>query len=375
MMNQSQSLRDGEEAVFLLRSLYEKFGYSQFKMSKFEEYDLYVRNKDFLISDGIITFTDTNGKLLALKPDVTLSIVKNYKFETGVVSKVFYDENVYRVSSGTQSFKEIMQVGIECMGHLDPYQIFEVLSLAARSLRLLAKDCVLDLSHFGMLSGLIESFGVTAEEKRVILNLLGEKNTHELSCFCDEIKLLPEQRDLLLNLASLYGSPKTVLPQLEQLLCGKVPAEDLSLLRVVCDRLEASGFGDMVRIDFSVVNHTDYYNGIVFKGFVKGIPTGILSGGQYDRLMQKMGKNAGAIGFAVYLDLLENAASSPKEFDVDILLLYGADADLSQIDSVVNAFAVEGKSVMVQKKKPEKLRCREVYEMRESGVKLLERYA
>ena len=70
-------LKNDEKAVFALRSLYEKYGYSQFKMSKFEEYDLYVRNKDFLVSDNIITFTDTNGKLMALKPDVTLSIIKN----------------------------------------------------------------------------------------------------------------------------------------------------------------------------------------------------------------------------------------------------------------------------------------------------------
>ena len=46
-------------------------------MSRFEEYDLYVANKDFLISDEVITFTDRSGRLLAMKPDVTLSIIKN----------------------------------------------------------------------------------------------------------------------------------------------------------------------------------------------------------------------------------------------------------------------------------------------------------
>ena len=66
-----------ERAMYNLRNLYESYGYSQYKMSKFEEYDLYVRNKSFLVSDHIITFTDTDGKLMALKPDVTLSIIKN----------------------------------------------------------------------------------------------------------------------------------------------------------------------------------------------------------------------------------------------------------------------------------------------------------
>ena len=64
-----------EKAVFCLRELYRSCGYSQYKMSKFEEYDLYAENKNFLISDNIITFTGNGGKLMALKPDVTLSIV------------------------------------------------------------------------------------------------------------------------------------------------------------------------------------------------------------------------------------------------------------------------------------------------------------
>ena len=77
MIIETDNLKYDEQAVFLLRSLYSKYGYKQYKMRKFEEYDLYVRNKDFLISDSVITFTDTNGKLMALKPDVTLSIIKN----------------------------------------------------------------------------------------------------------------------------------------------------------------------------------------------------------------------------------------------------------------------------------------------------------
>ena len=101
-------LKNGEYAVFELRALYQRYGYTQYKMSKFEEYDLYVQNKDFLVGDGVITFNDTDGKLLALKPDVTLSIIKKSKDEGGVTQKVYYNENVYRISKNTHTFKEIM---------------------------------------------------------------------------------------------------------------------------------------------------------------------------------------------------------------------------------------------------------------------------
>ena len=64
-------------------------------------------------------------------------------------------------------------------------------------------------------------------------------------------------------------------------------------------------FYGKITIDFSVVSDNGYYSGIVFKGFVDGIADRVLSGGQYDKLMEKMGKKAAAIGFAVYLDTLE----------------------------------------------------------------------
>ena len=87
----SESILKTEEKISLeLRALYKKYGYLPYKMSKFEEYDLYVQNKDFLVGDGVITFNDTNGKLLALKPDVTLSILKNAGND-GAKQKVYYN--------------------------------------------------------------------------------------------------------------------------------------------------------------------------------------------------------------------------------------------------------------------------------------------
>ena len=146
MNNIENVLTRDELAVFTLRALYSEYGYSQYKMSKFEEYELYAENKDFLVSDRIITFNDTNGKLMALKPDVTLSIIKNTTDAKGVKQKVFYNENVYRVSQRTHQYKEIMQAGLECVGDIDSYDLFETVLLAAKSLELISPDFVLDVS-------------------------------------------------------------------------------------------------------------------------------------------------------------------------------------------------------------------------------------
>ena len=81
-----------ERSSMRLRALYRQRGYTQYRMSKFEEYDLYAQNKDFLVSNQVSTFTDLTGKLMALKPDVTLSILKNSKPTPRELHKFYYDE-------------------------------------------------------------------------------------------------------------------------------------------------------------------------------------------------------------------------------------------------------------------------------------------
>ncbi len=365
-------MKSEERISLLLRALYEQYGYAQYKMSKFEEYDLYVSNKDFLISDSVITFTDTNGKLMALKPDMTLSIVKNTKDAVGTLSKVYYDENVYRVSKGTHSFKEIKQVGLECIGDLDAYSLYEVLMLAAESLQSISGECVLDISHLGLLSGVLESLGVSEDVQSDLLRCMGEKNPHELTAICKANAIQDEDIDLLKALISLYGTPKEVLPKLTSLLQGKIDGALLNNFTEILEAFQGSPLQSMLRIDFSVVSDMHYYNGIVFKGFVKGIPDSVLSGGQYDKLLQKMNRKAGAIGFAVYLDLLERMETTSKDFDVDILLLYTEGTTLCSLRDAVARLSARGDRVMVQRAVPEKLRARQVMKLTNGEVELLE---
>ena len=319
-MNQSPFILNREEkAAFELRSLYRAYGYLPYKMSKFEEYDLYVRNKDFLVSDNVITFTDTNGRLMALKPDVTLSIIKNGRDLPGQVEKVYYNENVYRISKGTHAYKEIMQTGLECIGEIDRYQLTEVVLLAAESLRKISEKSVLDLSHLGIVSALLNEAGLSTEGTKAIFAFLGEKNLHGALEVCKNEGIDDTYVAQIKTLIATYGSPDKVLPVLKTL--SPALQEGVTLLEEITSALEANGLTDTVRIDFSVIHDMRYYNGIVFRGFVDGIPCGILSGGEYDRLLKKMGRKAKAIGFAVYLDLLEDLTED-SEYDVETVLLY-----------------------------------------------------
>ncbi|MGM9600416.1 MAG: ATP phosphoribosyltransferase regulatory subunit [Faecousia sp.] len=292
-----------EKALFALRELYESFGYRRFQMSRFEEYRLYVQNKDFLVSDQVITFTDPTGKLMALKPDVTLSIIKNADDAPGHVQKLYYNENVYRPSGAMGAFKEIMQAGLECVGDLTGYDAVEVAYLAAKSLQSLDENYVLDISHMGLIAATLENSGLSKEGQKQALVCLHQKNAHEMKALCAKEEVDDSQ---LLALVSFCGGAKE-LESLAVVLTGQAQREALGELSQVVTTLEDMGCGHHVQVDFSCAGALKYYSGLVFKGYLPGIHKSVLSGGQYDKLLAKMGKSSRAIGFAIYMDLLEDS--------------------------------------------------------------------
>lgn len=374
MIIETDNLKYDEQAVFLLRSLYSKYGYKQYKMRKFEEYDLYVRNKDFLISDSVITFTDTNGKLMALKPDVTLSIVKNTKDSDGSVQKVYYDENVYRVSKGTHSYKEIKQAGLECIGDVDTYCVCEVLSLAVKSLMTISESCVVDVSDLAILFALYDYIGLSYETRKRITSLISDKNTHEMKRLCEDMSVSAESTALLEELISYNGTPDEILPRLKTM-AERIGAQaEFSEFESVVSSLDEE-LQSKLRIDFSVVSDINYYNGIVFKGFIDKIPDSVLSGGRYDSLMQSMSRKSKAIGFAVYIDMLERFNIKEREFDYAAVLLYSENDSISTVKNAAQRLINEYGCVFTAKKLPEKATYGKLFELQNGEVILIENNA
>lgn len=360
-MNFESVLRNDEKVMLGLRLLYEQYGYSQYKMSKFEEYELYSKNRDFLPCDRIITFTGTNGKLMALKPDVTFSIIKNTQDASALVQKVYYNENVYRISKRTQDFKEIMQAGLECIGDIDLYNVCEVLMLAAKSLEIISGDYILDISHMGFVEGLLDELSATPFEKERVLKCVGEKNAHEIK------SILGEKCGRITALMECCGKADYVLNNLEKISVNDKTEGALNELKSIMEAFRKSGFYEKIRLDFSVINNMNYYNGLVFQGFVNKIPEGVLSGGRYDKLLRKMGKKSGAIGFAVYLDLLQRLGAGEKAFDVDTVVVYGGGTSVEKINETVKTLTGEGKSVLVQKTVPHNIKYKNLVSLENGG--------
>ena len=353
-------LKTEERAVYTLRALYRRYGYLPYRMVKFEEYDFYARNKDFLVSDRIITFTDSRGRLLALKPDVTLSIIKSGEDRAGCKQRLCYSEKVFRASGSLGQFKEITQAGLECIGDLDLYDLFEVVSLAAQSLAALGKRYVLNLSHLGLLNALLTGLGGDGALERECARCIAERNVHELSAICRSRGVEKERIDELCFFAGLHGAVGEVLEKLAPYCESNAAKNALAELQALAGLLTEAGLSEHIRFDFSVVNNRKYYNGLVFQGFLEGIPESVLAGGRYDRLMERMGRSSSGIGFAVYLDRLEDEPDESVP-DVDVLLLCDDPAKAARTAAALRG---AGKSVSVQRSIPEQLRYGELLELR-----------
>lgn len=340
------SMRKEDEVSLVLGNLFESYGYKKYLMSRFEEYSLYMENKDFLISDKIITFTDAGGKLMALKPDVTLSIVKNAKAEKGV-RKLYYIENVYRPARNLPEFRESEQIGLEAIGDIDGYTVYEVTRLALNALAAVDKDFILDISHVGFVSALIEGLGLDYEANEEIYGYVTGKNLHGLKAASARLGISEEAFSALETLTSVSGTLSDGIEKARKAVMNEGMRIALDELATLDKALRSTEFYDNVRLDFSFVNDTGYYNGIIFTGFTPAVPRPVLSGGRYDKLMKKFAKDAGAIGFAVYVDEIVSYYSRKAEFDQDVFVEYAEDADIAAVAAAADKLRAEGKSVSV----------------------------
>ena len=363
MQYKNVKLSKFESALFDMRMLFEQYGYSQYKVSKFEQYDLYAKNKAFLVSDNVLTFTDTTGHLMALKPDVTLSIVKNTVREKGL-SKLYYSENVYRTHQGSQGFKEIMQTGLECIGEVDLYSTAEVLMLAAKSLKAVSSDYILDISHMGFISALL-SENVPAEITKELLELISQKNSAQAESLLMEAGVSEKVKDAILALTSLYMPLSEALSSIEPLILNSNMQVAFDELKAIDSLMRIYGTENLY-LDFSVINDMRYYNGIIFSGYIKGISDKVLSGGRYDNLLKRMKKEAGAIGFAFYLDTLEQLVNTSADTSVDVLVIYDDRTSPEKVIDAMEKAGSQGKTAKASKS-AENISSKETLDLREEA--------
>lgn len=325
-----------------LIKIYERYGFKKIKLSKFEDYNLYNDNKDFLQTEHILTFMNLNGNLKSLRPDVTLSIVKKIlKDNDKETQKIYYIEDIYKIVSN--EYEEIPQVGVEIIGKLNNYSNLEIISMAIDSLKSINEDYILEISNIDFISAVLDEINIKENLKAELLNNIYSKNKHDLEKLLDK-NIKSKYKKYILSFVELSGNYKDILKKLKGLITNDIMQKSYEELKSLSSVFELYDNFDKILLDFSIESKLGYYNGIIFKGYIKGNNDIILSGGRYDKLLNKFNSDKNAIGFAIYMDKLYSKNNAGDY--TDILILYKSGDEnilLNEVQKMMN----ENKKVRV----------------------------
>lgn len=314
-----------------LCALFEKSSYSRVITPGIEYLDTFLAKNHTIPVEDMYKLSDSNGRLMVLRPDSTTPIARlcatRLKNESLPI-RLFYSQAVYsatRQMSGKQN--EILQTGVELVGLTDKASDLEVLSLAIKSLKTLSpKGLRLELGHIGLFAELADALSLDAEKREQLRSLIEGKNYPALNDMLDK---MGDSNAVfaLKQLPRLFGGDE-VFTLARDIFKGEKSLELLSYLKSVYDILKKSCLDGEITVDLGIVNRTDYYTGIVFKGYLEGfLGEAVLSGGRYDNLMGAFGRDMGAIGFAVNIDsvsaALEHQDLKQKEKPLRIALTKG----------------------------------------------------
>ncbi|WP_300365531.1 ATP phosphoribosyltransferase regulatory subunit [Brachyspira sp.] len=338
-----------------LANIYEQYGYKKIKLSKFEDYNLYNNYKDFLQTEHILTFMNLNGNLQSLRPDVTLSIVKKVlKDNDKYTKKIYYIEDIYKINNVSNEYEEIQQIGVEIIGTLSTYSNLEIISMAIDSLKSINDEYILEISSIDFMFALIDELNLDEDKKLEILNFIYSKNKHDLQKALISNNINEKYTDNIISLIDLCGNYINVLKKIENIIINEKMQKAFNELKSLSAVFENYDNFDKIFLDFSIESKLGYYNGIIFKGYIKGNNDAVISGGRYDKLLAKFNAHTAneenkknAIGFAVYMDKLYTGNISKNDYDFDILILYKS-GDEKILLNQVQSFIKKGKKVRTE---------------------------
>jgi ATP phosphoribosyltransferase regulatory subunit len=293
-----------------LRAAFEAAGYGQVRTPALEYEDVVRRGDDRAAGAGYRLF-DEQGRVLVLRPDMTISVARMVASRLGGREppfRLYYSLHAYRpIEPRTPQASEFHQVGVELIGPSGPEGDAEVLSLVSRALEAagLARHRI-GLGDGSLYRGLLRELEVPEPERLPLLETLSRRDLVGLEASVDRLGLSPAARRLLVELPTLRGGP-------EVLARADGPAEPaLENLRRCHELLEGSGVAERVIFDLGLVRELGYYTGAVFEIYDPAVGFALGGGGRYDGLLARFGRDLAACGLALDLERVHVALTAEE---------------------------------------------------------------
>lgn len=346
--------KDALQAI--LKQALQKYGYQKISTPTFEYYDLFRDIDTAIDKDKMYKLIDADGKILVLRPDATIPIARMAALSSEPLQqykKYMYFTNIFRSEDFRAGGKrEFTQAGVEYLGNPSAEADAEVVAAAVDALLAVGfRQIRLDLGNARYFNGLLEEISLNTSAKVILRDLVENKNVAELEKFLTQVALADPFRKVLLELPFLYGDFAKTLAKAKDLALNQEMNAAVEELYRIYHLLEAYGVAAYVYADMGFVNDLDYYSGMIFKAYLGNIGSAAASGGRYDGLVEKFGRNLPATGFGLNVDAIYEAVLKEELLEtVDTVAdvgIYCNEATLPQAIQEAQKLRRQGKRVLL----------------------------
>ena len=273
-----------------------------------------------------------SGRTLGLRADMTPQVARidaHLLNRTGVTRLCYAGPVAHARTPVGSTAREELQLGAEIYGCATWEADFEAITLLLKTLSIAGVEKVyLDLSHAGILTGILADHKLDKEAIESLYGLLQSKDRPRLSQWSASFPV--KTTEALMALTELNGPCAEVLAKAKKLL-PKHAAIDQALIdleRLIAAVSASSGLE--FNIDLADLRGYQYHSGVMFAVYVDKLPQPIARGGRYDHVGQAFGRSRPATGFS--LDLLTLASLSPlRARKLAIAAPWLNDAQLNQV--------------------------------------------
>ncbi|RMF93070.1 MAG: ATP phosphoribosyltransferase regulatory subunit [Nitrospinota bacterium] len=313
-----------------LLSVFFRWGFQEIITPAFEYYDVLAPCLGADFEDQTIKVVDReSGRLLVLRPDITPQIARiaaTVLKDHPKPLRFCYSSNVFRHHyPQVARQQEFYQAGVELIGLDLPEADVEMIAIAVESMKEAGLvDFKIAVSQVEYVRGLLKELGLSREKEEKIKTALRKKDRSGLETLLQEFDLSDAQRNVLLELPTLFGKEE-VFARAEALANNPGSRAALENLVRVYEMLQVYGLEEYILLDLSEIRGFDYYTGVVFEGFTSHLGYGICSGGRYDHLIGKFAEECPSTGFAIDIERLILALEKQGTFRpgkaVDFLII------------------------------------------------------
>ncbi|AET63741.1 histidine--tRNA ligase [Methanothrix harundinacea] len=316
-----------------MQEILEQWGYSEVSTPTFEHLELFTIKSGPSIIDEIYAFQDKGGRDLALRPELTASVMRMYVGELQKAAKplrLHYFGNCFRYERPQRGrFREFWQLGAELVGSDRPDAEAEAIALAQELIKSAGVSGDLHLGYLGLIRAMMRT--IPASERPTLMRFIDKK---ERTLLAEKLQEIGRDHLGLLELIDLKGRraldraaemAEDLAKMSDALLDDGVAAGDSDTASAAGDRaarsdraapadLDLAHFAELVdllatygveaTVDFEIVRGLEYYTGTVFEIYATGLgaQNQICGGGTYSLAALLGGQETRSTGFGIGFD-------------------------------------------------------------------------